>query len=211
MRSLVSSQPITSSHSEIEICHCIEFESSSTNNEEVDSSMHQLHSGDKFLRSISWSMNSQSKLKSSLKSTDNLVVKQNKHVQFACSDEELTYEETNDDSKNSWLNIDISNVIEAIENEGRDMIVSFGPTGRSTPEDLDLFNNHKACMVRIQKRRLINEMLGQRNLSRQSVLEEQARQKAEGTVDVVKLCSVASEMSQWWVELAKSSWWLNRS
>jgi hypothetical protein len=74
--------------------------------------------------------------------------------------------------------IDVSRAIEATEeNESHDMIVSFGPTGRFTASDMDACKNGKGYMVRIQKSRLINEMLGQRTNLRQSVLEEHAHQK----------------------------------
>ena len=134
-----------------------------------------------------------------------------KHVQFTFKDNEISYEVTKDDIKNSWLDIDVSRAIEATENESHDMIVSFGPTGRFTASDMDACKNGKGYMVRIQKSRLINEMLGQRTNLRQSVLEEQAHQKREGAVDAEEICLVASKHSSWGVELAKSSWWLYRT
>jgi hypothetical protein len=54
-------------------------------------------------------------------------------------------------------------------------------------------------------------MLGQRTNLRQSVLEEQARQKRNGVVDAEELHAVASEQSKWGVEIAKSNWWLSQA
>jgi hypothetical protein len=150
-------------------------------------------------------------LKSSLFSDVTHRSKVAKHVQFTFKDLEVRYDVTKDDIKNSWLDIDVSRAIEAAENESRDMIVSFGPTGRFTVSDMDACKNGKGYMVRIQKSRLINEMLGQRTNLRQSVLEEQAHQKREGVVDAEEIRLVASKHSKWGEELAKSSWWLYRT
>jgi len=124
----------------------------------------------------------------------------------------MSYEVSNDDIQNSWLDIDVSRAIEATVNEeSHDMIVSFGPTGRFSAENMDACKNGKGYMVRIQQSRLINEMLGQRTNLRQSVLEEQARQNREGVVDAEEMYLVASEHSKWGVGLVKSSWWLCRT
>jgi len=152
-------------------------------------------------------------LKSSLFSDVTPRSKVAKHVQFTFKDHEIRYEVTKDDIKKSWLDIDVSRAIEATENESHDndMMVSFGPTGRFTTSDMDVCKDGKEYMVRIQKSRLINEMLGQRTNLRQSVLEEQAHQKREGVVDAEEICLVASKHCKWGVELAKSSWWLYRT
>jgi hypothetical protein len=149
-------------------------------------------------------------LKPSLVSDTTTRSKVVKHVHFTHADNEIMYEVAIDDIKNSWLDIDVSSSIESTDDENHDMIVSFGPTGRFTLSDMDLCKNGKEYMVRIQKRRLINEMLGQRTNLRQSVLEEQARQKRNGVVDAEELHAVASEQSKWGVEIAKSNWWLSR-
>ena len=135
------------------------------------------------------------------------------HVHFTSTDNEIchSYEVTKNDISNSWLGIDVSSAIEAIESESRNTIVSFGPTGRFTASDTDVCKNGKGYMVLIQQRRLIAEMLGQRTNLRHSVLEEQARQKREGVVDIEEMYVVASKQSKWGVELAKSSWWLHRT
>ena len=82
----------------------------------------------------------------------------------------MRYEVTKDDIKNSWLDQDLSRAVEALGNERHDMIVSFGSTERFTSSDVNTSKNVKGCMVRIQRRRLINEMLGQRKILRRSVL-----------------------------------------
>ncbi len=136
----------------------------------------------------------------------------NKHVHFTSIDKEMRYEVSKDDIKNSWLDIDLSRAVEALGNERRDVIVSFGPTGRFTSSDVDIScKNMKVCMVRIQRRRLINEMLGQRKILRRSVFEEQARQKRTGIVDAEEMRLVAAKQSKWGVELANSSWWLSQA
>lgn len=135
----------------------------------------------------------------------------NKHVHFTSIDKEMRYEVTKDDIKNSWLDQDLSRAVEALGNERHDMIVSFGSTERFTSSDVNTSKNVKGCMVRIQRRRLINEMLGQRKILRRSVFEEQARQKRTGIVDAEKMRLVASKQSKWGVELAKSSWWLSQA
>ncbi len=150
-------------------------------------------------------------LKPSLVSDASRRSKVVKHVQFTCESDDINYEVTKDDIKNSWLDTDVSRSIESTKNEFHDMVVSFGPTGRVTSSDVDLCKNGKDYMVRIQKCRLINEMLGQRANLRRSVLEEQARQKREGIVDAEELLAVASKHSKWGVEIAKSSWWLCRT
>ena len=151
-------------------------------------------------------------LKPSLKSdaTPRLKVA-NKHVHFTSIDKEIRYEVTKDDIKNSWLDEDLSKAVEAVGNERHDMIVSFCPTGRFTSSDVDTSKNMKVCMVRIQRRGLINEMLGQRKNLRRSVLVEQARQKRTGIFDAEEMRVVASKQSKWGVELAKSIWWLSRA
>lgn len=150
-------------------------------------------------------------LKPSLVSDATTRSKVAKHVQFTCKNNDLNYEVTKDEIKDSWLDIDVSRSIESTKNELDDMVLSFGPTGRCTSSDVDLCKNGKEYMVRIQQRRLINEMLGQRANLRRSVLEEQARQKREGVVDAEELLAVASKHSKWGVEIAKSSWWLCRA
>ena len=147
------------------------------------------------------------------KPTTTVTFKAGKHVHFSSSDHEISYEVTKDDIKNSWLDIDVLRSIESAKNEKQDMTVSFGPTGRFSfsLSDMDLCKNGKEYMVRIQQRRLINEMLGQRTILRRSVLEEQARQKRERVVDAEALHEVASKCSKWGVEIAKSSWWLRRA
>ena len=151
-------------------------------------------------------------LKPSLKSDATPRSNVAKHVYFSFTDKEIRYEVTNDDIKNSWLDIDVSKAVEAIGNESHDVIVSFGPTarGRFTSSDVDTCKNTKVCMVRIQRHRLINEMLGQRKILRESVFEEQARQKRKGIVDAEEMRVVASKESKWGVELARSSWWLSQ-
>ena len=138
--------------------------------------------------------------------------KAGKHVyfSFACCNE-ISYEVTSDDIKNSWLQIDVSSSIESTMDKNQDMAVSFGPTGRLTMLDMDLCKNGKSYMVLIQQNRLVNELLGQRTNHRRSVLAEQARQKREGVVDTEKLHAVASNHSKWGVELVRSSWWLCRA
>ena len=132
-----------------------------------------------------------------------------KHVHFADRDNEISYEVTKDDIKNSWLDVDVSSALESTIDRNQDMTVSFGPTGRFTLLDMDLCKNGKDYMVLMQQNRLVNEMLGQRNEYRRAVLEEQARQKREGVVDPEKLHAVASSHSKWGVEITKSSWWLH--
>lgn len=134
-----------------------------------------------------------------------------KHVHFADMDIGISYEVTDDDIKNSWLDIDVSSALESTMDRTQHMVVSFGPTGRYTSSNIDLCKNGKDYMVLIQQPRLINEMLGQRTNLRRSVLTEQARQKREGVVDAQRLHAVASEHSKWGVEIAKSSWWLHMS
>jgi hypothetical protein len=130
-----------------------------------------------------------------------------KYVKFSANDTEINYSVSEDDIKNSWLDIDVSSAIKAIEkNERHDMIVSFGLS--ITAPSIDAYKNGKAYMVRIQKPRLIYEILGQRTRQRQAVLEEQVRQNREGVIDTEQMRAVASAQSKWGVEVAKSSWWL---
>ncbi len=150
-------------------------------------------------------------LKPSLKSDATPRSNVAKHVHFTLRDKEIRYEVTKDDIKNSWHDIDVSKAVEAIGNERHDVFVSFGPTGRCTSSDVDTCKNTKVCMVRIQQHRLINEMLGQRKILRESVFEEQARQKRMGIVDAEEMRVVASKQSKWGVELARSSWWLSQA
>ena len=128
-------------------------------------------------------------LKPSLKSDSTPRSGVAKHVHFSFRDEEMRYEVTKDEIKNSWLDIDVTEAIELMGNKSNDLIlvhglmVSFGPSGRSTSSDIDICKDVKEYMVRIQHRTLINEILGQREILRESVFEEQARQKREGVVD----------------------------
>ncbi len=150
-------------------------------------------------------------LKPSLVSDTSSRSKVNKNVQFTSLNNDINYEVTEDDIKNSWRDIDISGSIESTKIDFHDMVVSFGPTGRFTSPEGNLFKNGKEYMVRIQQRRLIDEMVAQRANLRRSVLEEQARQKREGVIDAEELMAIASKHSKWSVEIAKSSWWLRRT
>ncbi len=84
--------------------------------------------------------------KPSLISDDTPRSKVAKHVQFTFKDNEISYEVTKGDIKNSWLDIDVSRAKEASENESHDIIVSFGPTGRFTASDTDACKHGKGYM-----------------------------------------------------------------
>lgn len=89
------------------------------------------------------------------------------------------------------------------------MTVCFGSsTTKAAAEDL-MCKDGKGYMVRIQKDRLVKEMLGQRARLRKAVFEEQVRQKQEGILDIDAMEAVASAQSKWGVEVAKSSWFLH--
>ena len=163
------------------------------------------------------SSNSSSRLDKTMmtSSPDGATVKSKvvRRVQFSCKDNVRNdYEVTEDDIKNSWLDIDVSRHIEAINNENRDVVLSFGPARYFTStQNMDAYRDGKAYMATITQQRLMNEMLRQRTKRIQSVLEEQVRQRSESVSDPEALCAVASGMSKWGVELARSSWWLNKT
>jgi len=158
------------------------------------------------------SMSSETAIKPSIISDSTPRSKIAKHVHFTSKDNEIIYEVTKDDIKNSWLDIDVSRALDATKNESDDTIVIFGSGRLTASNNIDAAcKNGKGYMVRIQRSRLINEMLGQRTNLIKSVLEEQARQKREGVVDAEEMYLVASKHSKWAVELAKSSWWLCRT
>lgn len=148
-------------------------------------------------------------LKSSLVSGATPKSMVSKRVNFSFADTEINYSVFEEDIRNSWLDIDVSSAIEAAENESSGMIVIFGPYLAASA--VDMCRNGKGYMVRIQKSRLINEILGQRTRLRQAVFEEQARQKREGVVDAKAMKAVASAQSKWGVEVAQSSWWLRQN
>lgn len=128
-----------------------------------------------------------------------------KHVNFSTM--VLTYSSPNDGIKNTWLDIDVSGAILSARNHG--MTVCFGSsTTKAAAEDL-MCKDGKGYMVRIQKDRLVKEMLGQRARLRKAVFEEQVRQKQEGILDIDAMEAVASAQSKWGVEVAKSSWFLH--
>lgn len=80
------------------------------------------------------------------------------------------------------------------------MTVCFGSsTTKAAAEDL-MCKDGKGYMVRIQKDRLVKEMLGQRARLRKAVFEEQVRQKQEGILDIDAMEAVASAQSKWGVE-----------
>jgi CO/xanthine dehydrogenase Mo-binding subunit len=117
-----------------------------------------------------------------------------------------TYASPNDDIKNTWLDIDVSGAILSARSHG--MTVCLGSSTTKAAEDL-MSKDGKGYMVRIQKARLVKEMLGQRARLRKAVFEEQARQKQEGILDIDAMEAVASAQSKWGVEVAKSSWFLH--
>lgn len=78
-------------------------------------------------------------------------------------------------------------------------------------------------MVHIEPRPLIGEVVAARDRHREAVFKEQERQRmmmngdgsgdavaAAGLLDVEQLGKVAATYSRWGVELASSSWWLER-
>lgn len=131
-----------------------------------------------------------------------------KHVNFSDMEAEITtYAKSNDDIKDTWLDIDVSGAILSARNHG--MTVCFGSSiTKAAAEDL-MCKDGKGYMVRIQTARLVKEMLGQRAMLRNAVFEEQARQKQEGILDIDAMEVVASAQSKWGVEVAKSSWFLH--
>ena len=80
------------------------------------------------------------------------------------------------------------------------------------------------CMIRIEPSPIICEIDRMKEKHRQAVLEEQRRQRiaslavtshvrsgeTDEEVDADKLCAVAAENSERCVEIACSSWWLER-
>lgn len=127
-----------------------------------------------------------------------------KHVNFSDMEAEIRTS-PNDDMKDTWLDIDVSGAILSARNQGT--TVCFGSSTTKAAEDL-MCKDGKGYMVRIQKARLVKEMLGQRARLRKAVFEEQARQKQEGILDIDAMEAVASAQSKWGVEVAKSSWFL---
>ena len=146
-------------------------------------------------------------LKPSLVSDTTPRSRVSKHVNFSDMEAEIrTYASPNDDIKNTWLDIDVSGAILSARNHG--MTVCLGSSTTKAAEDL-MCKDGKGYMVRIQKARLVKEMLLQRARLRKAVFEEQARQKQEGILDIDAMEAVASAQSKWGVEVAKSSWFLH--
>jgi hypothetical protein len=81
-------------------------------------------------------MSSETAIKPSIISDSTPRSKIAKHVHFTSKDNEIIYEVTKDDIKNSWLDINISRVLDATKNESDDTIVIFG-SGRLTASNID--------------------------------------------------------------------------
>ena len=132
-----------------------------------------------------------------------------KHVNFSIMEAEVrTYAIPNDDIKNTWLDRDVSGTILSARNHNCQLTVCLGSSTTKAAEDL-MCKDGKGYMVRIQKARLMKEMLEQRARLRKAVFEEQARQIQEGILDIDAMEAVASAQSKWGVEVAKSSWFLH--
>jgi len=126
-----------------------------------------------------------------------------KNLRFSTMEDEIKYEITPDDIKNSWNVLNVPTTLQNIKmiSQHRGIAVSYSDSA---------YIPGKTCMVHIEPSPLIGEILRMSDRHRQAVFAEQGRQRMEGDPDVEKLGEVARMHSKWGVELTLSSWWLER-
>ena len=145
-------------------------------------------------------------------------------VRFSTMEDIITYEVTPEDIKKSWNVLNVPQTLKNIEMISRHR-------GISVIYSDSAYTVGKTCMVHIEPVPLINEVLVARERHRTAVFREQARLKKEDKEllessssccatqnngdddddDVEEqLAQVAARYSRWGVELALSSWWLER-
>ena len=125
-----------------------------------------------------------------------------KSVHFSEKDDLIEYEVCPQDLSNSWC---ATNILRTLENLDR---ISYHRGLRvSYPRAV---HQGKECMVRMEPPLVIEEILRIREKHREAVLKEQARQVSSGKIDADALGKVALANSERGVEIASSSWWLER-
>ena len=125
-----------------------------------------------------------------------------KSVHFSDKDDLIEYEVSPPDLSNSWC---ATNILRTLEN--LDRISSHRGLRVSYPRAVQ---QGKECMVRMEPPLVIEEILRIREKHREAVLKEQARQVSSGKIDADALGKVAIANSERGVEIASSSWWLER-
>jgi len=127
-----------------------------------------------------------------------------KRTRFSDAKDIIEYEMSPQDRRNSWNS---RNIPRTLVNLGR-IAQTHGMVASYPKSAVD---NGVECMIRIEPSPVVDEICRIKDKHRQAVLAEQRRQQAEGgEVDAEKLCEVAAEHSDRSVEIAKSSWWLDR-
>lgn len=128
-----------------------------------------------------------------------------KRVHFSDNeDSTIEYEMSPQDLRNSWHS---TNIPRTLVNLGRisqihGMVASYPKS--SVERGIE-------CMIRIEPSPIIFQIDKIKDEHRKAVLAEQRRQQMDGVeVDAEKLCAVAAKQSERSVEIAKSSWWLDR-
>ena len=127
-----------------------------------------------------------------------------KQVRFSYSNDTTEFETSASDVKAAWLKDDISRKLQNFQQIYRHqgMTCHYPQSAHG--------HRSKACMVRLEPSQVISEIVRNREEHRLAVLNEQARQKEAGVVDADALMKVSSSLSERCVELASSSWWLER-
>ena len=125
-----------------------------------------------------------------------------KRVNFSDKDELIEYEVSPKDVRNSWY---AKNIPRTLEN--MDRISHHKGNKVSYPKSI---HNGQECMIHIEPSSVINELLRITERHRGAVLKEQARQVGEGIADAEALGKIALETSERGVEIASSTWWLQR-
>ena len=126
-----------------------------------------------------------------------------KSVHFSTDKDDLIeYEISPQDLRNSWYTTDIPRTLENLDSISyhRGLKVSY-------PESV---YQGKECMIRIEPPAVIDEIIKIKEKHREAVLKEQARQVSSGKTDADALGKAALAHSERGVEIASSSWWLER-
>mmetsp|Transcript_26673 Transcript_26673/g.63262 ORF Transcript_26673/g.63262 Transcript_26673/m.63262 type:complete len:263 (+) Transcript_26673:162-950(+) len=150
-----------------------------------------------------------SRLKSPAKCASSLHRKKNQSISFSRVPDALIqgHSKTPADLENTWSDTDIPRILKNQANicKTKGMSVSYPADSAQT-----LHRQRKTCMTRIELVDMNNALTQNRRLHMRMVLAEQHRQRQAGKVDAEELSKVSAKYSARNIEIANSSWWLER-
>jgi len=135
--------------------------------------------------------------------------KKNLSISFSCATDDLIqgYSKTPEDLQNTWYDTDIPRILknQALICKVKGMSVSFPVDSAQA-----LHRQRKTFMTRIELVDMNNVLMQNRRMHMRMVLAEQHRQRQAGEIFVEELGKVSAKYSARNIEIANSSWWLER-